>query len=434
MHPTLLVQRRHRLGPRLALECAWRAPTASPPAGSPGPHHAASTSAPPWFTSATRRSALVPLHRGRCAARLPSRSGRHPLARIASSITQALPVLRRPHCAHSPRTTTIPQASDVRLARHRRIDRDDDPAEQVGRAPAPAARSSHRQASTARLPHRPAAHRPSSCLPQPGARHSAAPPLQGRTPPDRPGSPSVGACVATVEGFFMMDFNTATLLRRGRDNLLRVPLPAAARTAAWSQASSAFFHLASSSTQAASNCGPRRLSGSCAENTCAIAPFGQTSRRRVASHSGRRSGGVTGHDAAVAKDHHLAHLVQRLAHQRHPFAAPGIHRPRAFDLRAHPFSARTGFSRPAPPHDNPCSPSAIWRQLVRQGPEIEHPWQGCQGVIAQPVQKRVNVRLRRGAKPGGARFRRARRVGRAFRLRQTRQLACGVSQLCSFLP
>ena len=58
-----------------------------------------------------------------------------------------------------------------------------------------------------------------------------------------------------------------------------------------SQVSRPFFHLASSSTQAASNCGPRRLSGSCAENTCATAPFSQTSRLRVASHFGTRSGG-----------------------------------------------------------------------------------------------------------------------------------------------
>jgi len=58
-----------------------------------------------------------------------------------------------------------------------------------------------------------------------------------------------------------------------------------------SHASYAFFHLAISSAQAQSNWGPRRLSGSCAENICAVAPLGQTRRRRVACHSGRRSGG-----------------------------------------------------------------------------------------------------------------------------------------------
>ena len=61
-----------------------------------------------------------------------------------------------------------------------------------------------------------------------------------------------------------------------------------------SQAASPFFHLASSSHQAQSNCGPRSDSGSLAEKSCATAPFGQTSRLRLACHSGRRSGGVEG--------------------------------------------------------------------------------------------------------------------------------------------
>jgi hypothetical protein len=58
-----------------------------------------------------------------------------------------------------------------------------------------------------------------------------------------------------------------------------------------SQAASPFVHFASSSDHAQSNCGPRRLSGSLAENTCATAPFGHTSRLRPACHSGLRSGG-----------------------------------------------------------------------------------------------------------------------------------------------
>ena len=58
-----------------------------------------------------------------------------------------------------------------------------------------------------------------------------------------------------------------------------------------SQAASSLRHLPSSSHQAQSNCGPRKLSGSLAEKVCASAPFGHTSRRRLACHSGRRSGG-----------------------------------------------------------------------------------------------------------------------------------------------
>src|ERR1035438_1944784 len=45
-------------------------------------------------------------------------------------------------------------------------------------------------------------------------------------------------------------------------------------------------HLASSSAQAAVNCGPHRLSGSSAENTCATAPFFDCSRRRDGIHCG----------------------------------------------------------------------------------------------------------------------------------------------------
>ena len=54
-----------------------------------------------------------------------------------------------------------------------------------------------------------------------------------------------------------------------------------------SQVSCGYFHLPSSSAQAMWNCGPRRLSGSSEENTCAIAPFGQRSRRRDTSKAGR---------------------------------------------------------------------------------------------------------------------------------------------------
>ena len=67
--------------------------------------------------------------------------------------------------------------------------------------------------------------------------------------------------------------------------------PSRRQNCSMSQASSAFFHFASSSTQAASNCGPRSASKSCAEKACASAPLGQTSLRCPAFHCGRRSGG-----------------------------------------------------------------------------------------------------------------------------------------------
>jgi hypothetical protein len=58
-----------------------------------------------------------------------------------------------------------------------------------------------------------------------------------------------------------------------------------------SKAASGWRHFASSSHQAASNCGPRSCSGSSAENTCATAPFGHSSRRRDEVHCGRSGRG-----------------------------------------------------------------------------------------------------------------------------------------------
>jgi hypothetical protein len=51
--------------------------------------------------------------------------------------------------------------------------------------------------------------------------------------------------------------------------------------------------LAISSAQAASNCGPRKESGSSAENTCAIAPFRHSSLRSDGDQVGRSSSGCT---------------------------------------------------------------------------------------------------------------------------------------------
>ncbi len=58
-----------------------------------------------------------------------------------------------------------------------------------------------------------------------------------------------------------------------------------------SQGSRPRRHFASSSHQAASNCGPRIASGSEAENTRASAPFAQHSVRVPDTQSGRLSGG-----------------------------------------------------------------------------------------------------------------------------------------------
>lgn len=64
-------------------------------------------------------------------------------------------------------------------------------------------------------------------------------------------------------------------------------LPRRRPNCSMSHVSSPWRHLHSSSAQAAANCGPRRASGSSAENTIATAPFGHSSRRRVGIHCGR---------------------------------------------------------------------------------------------------------------------------------------------------
>ena len=83
-----------------------------------------------------------------------------------------------------------------------------------------------------------------------------------------------------------------------------------------SKVASAWRHLASSSHQAAANCGPRRLSGSSAENACATAPFGHSSRRREGIQTGRSCAPMHREQAGDALDHHLAHVVLGLADER----------------------------------------------------------------------------------------------------------------------
>ena len=55
--------------------------------------------------------------------------------------------------------------------------------------------------------------------------------------------------------------------------------PSLKQNCSMAQVSSGFFHLPSSSHQAAENCGPRRKLGSSAEKSCATAPFAQLTMR-----------------------------------------------------------------------------------------------------------------------------------------------------------
>ena len=90
---------------------------------------------------------------------------------------------------------------------------------------------------------------------------------------------------------------------------------------------------------------------------------------------------------ALAENHHLAHLINRLAHQRHARTAPSVQRHRPLDHRAHPFSARARFARTAPAQHNPCAPIPFGGQLMRHRPELKQIGQRHHFFGAQLIQK-----------------------------------------------
>ena len=133
-----------------------------------------------------------------------------------------------------------------------------------------------------------------------------------------------------------------------------------------SNAASACRHLASSSIQAASNCGPRRLSGSSAENACATAPLLHSTRRRDGIQVGRSMQPVRGKEAGDALDHHLAHLVLVLADQRDAPRGPVRIRPFAERRRAHPLRTGPRLAGAAAAENEPGAPrSAALRGVGR---------------------------------------------------------------------
>ena len=102
---------------------------------------------------------------------------------------------------------------------------------------------------------------------------------------------------------------------------------------------------------------------------------------------------------AVAKDHHLAHLLDGLSHQRHTATAPRIQGPRPFDLRAHPFRPRARLARTAPAHDHPGPPVAVRGELMRHGPELEQKRESQKLSLLQIIQEPVLHRNIGGADP-----------------------------------
>ena len=181
-------------------------------------------------------------------------------------------------------------------------------------------------------------------------RHSARPPCRETPAPDcrrwraspRASPPVAGSAISRL--ISAIGRGVVVITCRGRS-------PRRSPNCSMSKVASAWRHLASSSAQAAANCGPRRLSGSSAENTCATAPFGHSSRRRDGIHAGRSPRAMHGEQAGDALDHHLAHVVLGLADQRDRRACPlggGKRRDARAMPRTHSAPARV-LPAPRPP-------------------------------------------------------------------------------------
>ncbi len=139
-------------------------------------------------------------------------------------------------------------------------------------------RSSSSSASSSCRPSRVPRYLPTTACKNPGARFAA--------------FSTVAARVTAFRGSASSDLISFV----GRGVVVTTCLgcrPSRSPNCSMSQVSCGRRHLQSSSHQAALNCGPRKDSGSSAEKSCAIAPFGQVTCRRDGSKHGRSSAGCT---------------------------------------------------------------------------------------------------------------------------------------------
>ncbi len=133
------------------------------------------------------------------------------------------------------------------------------------------------------------------------------------------------------------------------------------------------------------NCGPRKLSGSSAEKSCATAPFGQVTCRFDGSKLGLASGGCTASKPGHALDHHGARVGEtsrrpercaaaapRIGAMRGTMRAPIQPRPASCRRRARPASARSVQAAAAL--------RGLRRQLIVARPDLE--------IVTQPLQLR----------------------------------------------
>ena len=198
-----------------------------------------------------------------------------------------------------------------------------------------------------------------------------------------------------------------------------------------SHVSCARRHLPSSSHQAAANCGPRRLSGSSAENTCATVPLGQISRRREDCQLGRSWRVPHAQKPGDALHHHLARVGPGLADERD---APD-RRLREVDMphgeAMHPLRAGARLARAAATHEEPVSPAraGVRRQLLATGmTEVPEAYERSDHAFRQAVQKLRKFPVLRAVdqavEQAHAGVRRYRQAARRRRVRR-RSLHCG---------
>ena len=298
----------------------------------------ASTMSPPWLTSTTSASASS-RRNSATAARRPARR------------PSALDAWRRRAHARCRRVEAgRDDAAGVRPLprRRRRVDRDDD----AHAAAAPRRRGTPRSSArdhsaSARssidlavelLPAEPRAgvarRRRRRGTPARGCRRW--PRVAARRHDRRAGRPSAASAAASAAAWSSPPGAAASPSRRPNCSM--------------SQVSCGRCHLASSSNQAASNCGPRRLSGSSAENTCATRRSARAGAAATAP-SAAAPPAVHRQQARDTLDHHLADIGEGLADERDAARGPrcegGGRAPPRAPIRRRCASCRRR-ARPAP--------------------------------------------------------------------------------------
>ena len=151
--------------------------------------------------------------------------------------------------------------------------------------------------------------------------------------------------------------------------------PSRSPNCSMSQVASACFHLASSSHQAAANCGPRRLSGSSDENAMrhrAVRPFEPPLRADPARPFVSASRARSSPDGPCTITSRTSASVSPTSAMRSTGAAA---KPAAAERqRPHPFGAGARLARAAPAEHQPGRPVSRRRPSGRRAPAKATTW------------------------------------------------------------